>query len=370
MLKKLSSGQKQEIFVTRRVDEITKELKNAGVELDNKDVVTELQSLGYDVKSFSSSLDDDQANTAIQKIVNKRKPKTASPLVPRRPAPAAHRRPAVTVPLALNAARGFVVRRKPALEDKLSRGNEEIAKAAEAFAAIKRRRPVSEAEFWVLAAARGVPKRMENENRFKELVATRYADNGELVSLTVPPGAVEKFRKHPRAWWHECRRILVMSHADFGRLMGVGERQSYRYECGDAVPSGIVQRMLDLLLAALIRGERVDLDAAARLRADREQGAGGDLIEMQLAMGRSWDVVAQVLFRVLTTIIDKDLLSAESLKTLRDAVPPPSKEERKHMVADHVAQLNRVAWPLLGRLYVQEDGNQPKGGRNAPSSTP
>jgi translation initiation factor IF-2 len=79
----------------KRVHEITKELKNAGVELDNKDVVTELQALGYDVKSFSSSLDDDQANAAIQKIVDKRKPRAAPPPV---------------------AARGFVVRRKPGAE--------------------------------------------------------------------------------------------------------------------------------------------------------------------------------------------------------------------------------------------------------------
>ena len=37
--------------------------------------VTELVSLGYDVKSHSSSLEDDQAVAAIQKIVDKRKPK-------------------------------------------------------------------------------------------------------------------------------------------------------------------------------------------------------------------------------------------------------------------------------------------------------
>ena len=61
----------------KRVHEIAKELKNAGIELDNKEVVTELVSLGYDVKSHSSSLDDDQANAAIQKIIDKRKPKAA-----------------------------------------------------------------------------------------------------------------------------------------------------------------------------------------------------------------------------------------------------------------------------------------------------
>ncbi|WP_309894654.1 translation initiation factor IF-2 [Archangium sp.] len=75
----------------KRVHEIAKELKDHGVELDNKDVVTELVSLGYDVKSHSSSLEDDQATAAVQKILDKRKPKQAAPPV---------------------TAKGFVVRRK------------------------------------------------------------------------------------------------------------------------------------------------------------------------------------------------------------------------------------------------------------------
>jgi translation initiation factor IF-2 len=75
----------------KRVHEIAKELKGHGIELDNKEVVTELAALGYDVKSHSSSLDDDQANAAVQKILEKRKPKQAAPPV---------------------AAKGFVVRRK------------------------------------------------------------------------------------------------------------------------------------------------------------------------------------------------------------------------------------------------------------------
>jgi translation initiation factor IF-2 len=75
----------------KRVHEIAKELKVHGIELDNKEVVTELLSLGYDVKSHSSSIEDDQANAAIQKILDKRKPKAAPPPV---------------------AAKGFVVRRK------------------------------------------------------------------------------------------------------------------------------------------------------------------------------------------------------------------------------------------------------------------
>src|SRR5262249_23452966 len=75
----------------KRVHEIAKELKAQGIELDNKEVVDELVALGYDVKSHSSSLEDDQANAAILKILSQRKPK------------------AVGAPV---AAKGFVVRRK------------------------------------------------------------------------------------------------------------------------------------------------------------------------------------------------------------------------------------------------------------------
>ena len=75
----------------KRVHEIAKELKGHGIDLDNKEVVTELLSFGYDVKSHSSSLEDDQANEAVRKIVDKRKPKAA-------PAPV--------------APKGFMVRRK------------------------------------------------------------------------------------------------------------------------------------------------------------------------------------------------------------------------------------------------------------------
>src|SRR5271165_5680828 len=75
----------------KRVHEIARELKSFGIELDNREVVTELTSLGYDVKSHSSSLEDDQATAAVQRIVEKRRPKAA-------PAPV--------------AAKGFVVRRR------------------------------------------------------------------------------------------------------------------------------------------------------------------------------------------------------------------------------------------------------------------
>ena len=75
----------------KRVHEIAKDLKDAGIDLDNKAVVDELKALGYDVKSHSSSLEDDEAREAVRSIVEKRKPKAA-------PAPV--------------AAKGFVVRRK------------------------------------------------------------------------------------------------------------------------------------------------------------------------------------------------------------------------------------------------------------------
>lgn len=75
----------------KRVHEIARELKSFGIELDNREVVTELTSLGYDVKSHSSSLEDDQATAAVQRIVEKRRPRAA-------PAPV--------------AAKGFVVRRR------------------------------------------------------------------------------------------------------------------------------------------------------------------------------------------------------------------------------------------------------------------
>jgi len=74
----------------KRVHEIAKELRSHGIELDNKDVVHELLSLGYEVKSHSSSLEGDQAAAAIQRILDKRRPK---------PEPVA-------------AQKGFVVRRR------------------------------------------------------------------------------------------------------------------------------------------------------------------------------------------------------------------------------------------------------------------
>jgi len=66
----------------KRVHEIAKELKdNHGIELDNKAMVSTLAGLGYDVKSHSSSLEEDQAVEAVKKVVDKLKPKAPAPAV-------------------------------------------------------------------------------------------------------------------------------------------------------------------------------------------------------------------------------------------------------------------------------------------------
>src|SRR5688500_11510639 len=95
----------------KRVHEIAKELKDQGVELDNKEVETEPVALGYAVKSHSSSLEDDQATAAVQKILDKRKPKQAAAPV---------------------TAKGFVVRRKAPSAPSSSDAGYEEAPAAEA----------------------------------------------------------------------------------------------------------------------------------------------------------------------------------------------------------------------------------------------
>jgi translation initiation factor IF-2 len=62
----------------KRVHELGKQLKEQGIELSNTELVDKLHALGYtDVKSHSSSLEDDQAATAYEKIVGERKPKPA-----------------------------------------------------------------------------------------------------------------------------------------------------------------------------------------------------------------------------------------------------------------------------------------------------
>ncbi|HET9599225.1 MAG TPA: translation initiation factor IF-2 N-terminal domain-containing protein, partial [Anaeromyxobacteraceae bacterium] len=64
----------------KRVHELGKQLKEHGIELSNNELVDKLHALGYtDVKSHSSSLEDDQAATAYEKILAERKPKAAPP---------------------------------------------------------------------------------------------------------------------------------------------------------------------------------------------------------------------------------------------------------------------------------------------------
>ncbi len=135
----------------KRVHEIAKELKGHGIELDNKEVVSELVSLGYDVKSHSSSLEDDQAVAAVQKILDKRKPKVPAPAV---------------------MAKGFVVRRKvgpatpvehvePAREERLPVAEPEPVVMAEVEAApvaeVAAPEPVIEAAPELMAAAEPAP---------------------------------------------------------------------------------------------------------------------------------------------------------------------------------------------------------------------
>jgi translation initiation factor IF-2 len=59
----------------KRVHELAKQLKEQGIELSNQELVDRLHQLGFDVKSHSSSLDDDQAQSAFEKIMGERKPK-------------------------------------------------------------------------------------------------------------------------------------------------------------------------------------------------------------------------------------------------------------------------------------------------------
>src|SRR3954452_20864516 len=61
----------------KRVHELGKRLKAHGIELSNQELVEKLHALGYDVKSHSSSLEDDQAQSAYEKIIGEKKPKPA-----------------------------------------------------------------------------------------------------------------------------------------------------------------------------------------------------------------------------------------------------------------------------------------------------
>jgi translation initiation factor IF-2 len=61
----------------KRVHELAKALKEQGIELSNQELVEKLHAFGYDVKSHSSSLEDDQAQAALEKILAEKKPKPA-----------------------------------------------------------------------------------------------------------------------------------------------------------------------------------------------------------------------------------------------------------------------------------------------------
>jgi translation initiation factor IF-2 len=63
----------------KRVHELAKQLKEQGIELSNQELVDRLHQLGFEVKSHSSSLDDDQAQAAFEKIVGEKKPRAAAP---------------------------------------------------------------------------------------------------------------------------------------------------------------------------------------------------------------------------------------------------------------------------------------------------
>jgi translation initiation factor IF-2 len=69
----------------KRVHELGKQLKEQhGIELSNQELVEKLHQLGYDVKSHSSSLEEDQAQSAVERIVAERRPKpvAAKPVGP------------------------------------------------------------------------------------------------------------------------------------------------------------------------------------------------------------------------------------------------------------------------------------------------
>jgi translation initiation factor IF-2 len=89
----------------KRVHELGKQLKEQGIELSNQELVEKLHALGYlEVKSHSSSLEDDQAHAAYEKILAERKPKPA-PVRPAGPGFVVRKRahvepPTVTAPAA------------------------------------------------------------------------------------------------------------------------------------------------------------------------------------------------------------------------------------------------------------------------------
>ncbi|MFL5347073.1 MAG: translation initiation factor IF-2 [Hyalangium sp.] len=155
----------------KRVHEIAKELKGHGIELDNKEVVTELAALGYDVKSHSSSLDDDQATAAVQKILDKRKPKQAAAPV---------------------TAKGFVVRRKVGPPSGPSGdGTHEAQHAAEAHAAQTESHEAPQAAQYEQPAAAEAPQAAQHEQPAATAEAPQVAQHEQPAAAAEAPRAAQ-----------------------------------------------------------------------------------------------------------------------------------------------------------------------------------
>jgi len=154
----------------KRVHEIAKELKDHGVELDNKEVVTELVALGYDVKSHSSSLEDDQATAAVQRILDKRKPKQAAPPV---------------------AAKGFVVRRKAPTAPSAEQAGEDYQSASYAAEAPRESAETFTPEPSVEAPVAEAPRAEAPSAPVVEAPAAVTAPPEAPAAVAAPPSSVE-----------------------------------------------------------------------------------------------------------------------------------------------------------------------------------
>jgi translation initiation factor IF-2 len=117
----------------KRVHELGKQLKEQGIELSNQELVEKLHALGYDVKSHSSSLEDDQAQSAFERIVGEKKPKPA-PVRPAGPGFVVRKRahteppPAAVAAAAPAAPPAFVEPEpEPALEEQAAEAEPAVA---------------------------------------------------------------------------------------------------------------------------------------------------------------------------------------------------------------------------------------------------
>src|SRR6266511_1482202 len=99
----------------KRVHELGKQLKEHGIELSNQELVEKLHALGYDVKSHSSSLEDDQAASAFEKIVGEKKPKPA-PVRPSGPGFVVRKRAYTEPPTVIAPAGAYVPEPEAAYE--------------------------------------------------------------------------------------------------------------------------------------------------------------------------------------------------------------------------------------------------------------